>query len=268
MAAPMAPRNPDADRIPDHYFLQPLAFETEYDNDTTHALLTYGYVRKYDRLNILYARIDIGIVNIILKFVLSTVRKFGVFDENKFKLLQNGTVIKGAGNDCSGYLVFAECDHQSFKTGYFKGVHFWTLKAHRIGCYMNVGVLRSAFVGDQKEAVRVQRSQWELLNSSCIGKGRFQNNDILTIVLDCDQWIVKYYVQCEDNGTYGTVQLMKRDKIKPNESYYFALLLCAMGNQSDDTNSNSVIECIETPIEAITAHPNKELPRHKWFTDH
>eukprot|EP01084_Bolivina_argentea_P160828 280028_1 len=259
MIAPMAPRNEEADKQYDTLdWKDPMKsiIYHPFNKRNNHKLLVFGYVRQYERNNKLSTQFDIEISNIILYFFFVGIRTFGLYNTDKFECTHAETVIKSKGDDCSGYFIFDKCENDKYTNGYFEGIHYWTLKIHLTGCSHNCGLMRSS-LGKPSELIQMNNFSitQDLPNSSLLhGGAKMPNDGIMSIILDCNNWIVWYFLQ--ENGVHDEIQLIQKDKIKSNESYYFFLYLCAVSN---------CYQFVQTPDDLICNDDYQQYPKHIFF---
>eukprot|EP01084_Bolivina_argentea_P033256 61537_1 len=193
--------------------------------------LISGYVRELETF------MDLVIPNVITSEILSfypRLAKFDLYNKHKFKLEEDGCIIKGTGG-CSGYFIYPE----SFNTnGYNKGIYVWSIKCHNAtSCYRYFGIYSKR----KEEYLTLQKSgkgggyahsDDELCAHLNGGYRNWKKGQIWTVKLDCNNWKISWY-----NGK----ELHHSEPIiNTNMSYYFIIQLCA--------SVTSHYEVVETPI--------------------
>lgn len=200
-------------------------------------LLISGYIREEERKLGLYMHIPDGIDRIMHKFYPLLLFKFGECNSKALKITENGTVIEGTNLDCWGRLVYADLGQYS-DVGLNHGVHIWSIKGTNKKCNKFSNCFSSIGVTTEKNTDLINnwyhRGTTENMHY-WVPKGRspFQSHYqdgyylvlpmTLTIKLDCDNWTVTYYKNKEE---------FKKDEIKPNQSYYLAMLCCSMAQHT------------------------------------
>ena len=202
-------------------------------------ILISGYVREIEKN--LFMNVPDGICRIMHDLFPLLAFTFGDFKTDEFKIDEDRMKLKGGDNEsdvsCWGHLVYADLEHFN-DDGLNKGVHYWSVKAIiKAGCFACIGVTTQknhklinewAFDGHRCSHYRWIKNGH---NSHYDISGEWDKDAVITLRLDCDAWSVTYYV--------GTDEIRK-DNIKPNQSYYLALMVC---NESEWTH----LKIVETP---------------------
>ena len=198
-------------------------------------LLINGYIREKEKEYKLYMYIPSEIAQIMQDLYPVLIFKFGDFNKDHFVVNDDRTILKGDCLNCNGYLVYADLGHYN-DIGFNKGVYFWSIEnlADGATCMLSIGVTTEKsdkLVNEWKHNAtalliwldeKACAQQWIKNGFGSFFKGNlnWRKNKVITVKLDCDNWIVTYY---RDGKKF------KRDDIEPNKSYYFALLCCDQG---------------------------------------
>ena len=202
-------------------------------NGDKKSALVYGFVREQEEELMLYMHITAAIVELIIQLFPILSLKFGKFefDVDLFTLSNNNTVLKIKKNDKYSTAVGHKEDdcilyanHDSY--GIDKGVHLWSIKA--IGkhwkakywyCTRTMGITtRRRFTEVPRHIITGQY----FYQGSTVEGTRWKIGDILTMKLDCDNWIVEFYLN---------EKLMKQQIIGKVTKYFMALCCCSSHNQ-------------------------------------
>eukprot|EP01084_Bolivina_argentea_P183795 317104_1 len=160
--------------------------------------------------------------------------KFGKYNTKQFILSDNNTVLTGKGS-CGGFMIYA--DISMCNKGYNKGIHAWSVVALSTDytttksldanyattnafseCFQSIGITST-----YDDKCNYNSGHWRCLNSSASDsffqghRGNWKHNEIITVVLNCNNWSVTYYKGIEERH---------KDHLSPNLSYYFALSCC------------------------------------------
>ena len=212
------------------------------DKQEYHELLVNGYIRMIEREYSLENSIN-DAFEIILSYILPLILLgFDLFQPRKFKVSDDKLSIIGNHDDKSGtFLIYAICDKE---TGYDKRIHFWSvacIKGHH-KAFVATAQFGGATIGSTKESesmlIGIKNERKKLwiherwldphegglfyyLNGDIATKYWTSSNNIITVKLDCDNWTITYF--------HGT-QLIQKNDIKANESYFFVLqMYCYTG---------------------------------------
>ena len=223
-------------------------------------LLICGYLRQNENELKLYMNIPTGIVTIMQKLYPVFIFKFGDFKNGAFAVSKERTIIKGSSSNkmdpntwempgCHGYFVYADLG-QFNDMGLNNGIHVWSVKMlHRV----NYGAECFASIGVTTEKNDKLINEWnhdgncgihwnpkavndESISSFYQGCNKWNFEEIVTVRLNCNDWKVTYYVD---------KKILKTDRIKPERSYYFAMLLCGLERYT-------YFEVVESDLEYIT----------------
>ena len=210
-------------------------------------LLISGYLRENENELGLYMHIPNEIAKIMLEIYPLLLFTFGDFNKYIFTILnEERTILKGNGNHCHGHLIYADLGQYN-NTGLNKGIHLWSVKlvSRYADCYLSIGVTtekndklvnewklgRNAFylfLHDRRDD-----KHWidTGFNSNYKGYTRWKHDQVVTIKLNCNEWMVTYFKDGKE---------FRKDNIETNKSYYFAMLCC-----EDDHNTQ--LEIVENP---------------------
>ena len=171
---------------------------------------------------------------------ITSIRGFSVFDKEKWMVSEDGLVIEGTDDIGLGpWFIYAEGD----LNGYCEGIHVWSIKcvSGSTECeYKGIGVISER----NEDWTTYECDKWGLIGfgvSYSYYDGIWDDNEILTVLLDCDKWVCRYY----KNGKEIKIQ-----KIKSNKSYYFGF--CSFGYQGYQIK----YECVHTPQQIINENDN------------
>ena len=201
-------------------------------------LLVYGYIRNEEKT--FNSFIPDGIYKIVQDLYPISPFRFGDFKQGLFIVNDDKTILKGTdgrnSKPCHGNMVYADLG-ELYDRGINNGVHLWSVKClvRRALCFASIGVTTEKNDKWINEWYGKGKIQWinKGYNSFCLGSGKWNKDEVITIKLDCNQWTVKYYKD-SDKTEFQT------DHIEPYKSYYFALLICNLSNWSH-------YEIIESP---------------------
>eukprot|EP01084_Bolivina_argentea_P148609 259776_1 len=166
------------------------------------------------------------------------IRYFDIFNKQKWKISNDKCNIIGIDDIGFGpWFIYGE----NKLNGYKKGIHIWSVKCiygSKQCQYKGIGVISEM----NKELTVYECQEWGL-----IGFGSYysyydsiwNDGEIITVVLNCNQWNVKYYIDCKQ---------VKSQKIKANKSYYFAL--CSFGFKEH----NIKYQCVKRPDFRLSIH--------------
>ena len=161
----------------------------------------------------------------------SDIRGFGIFDNEKWMISENGLIIEGIDDIGLGpWFIYGD----NIENGYNKGIHAWSMKciSGSLQCeYKGIGVISEK----NEDWTTYECDKWGLIGygtSFSYYDGLWENDEIITVLLDCNNWICKYY---KNNHQ------IKVQKIKPNKSYYFGF--CSFGYKQYDIK----YQCVMTP---------------------
>ena len=199
--------------------------ETLVDQGENIELLICGYVRENEITLRLFMNIPDGIVQIMHSLYPLLLFKFGDHKQGQFTLGGDGTTLKGNGDSCKAYLVYADLQ-QNNDIGLNKGIHIWSIKTmleeEFADCYCAIGVTpeKNQKIIDQSYSI------WDNVNNDFVhwlnGVGNNEGNDsylnisryseanTVTMKLNCDNWTVVYYVDGKE---------VKMDDIQPNREF-------------------------------------------------
>lgn len=191
--------------------------------------LINGYLRNQEKEHKLL--IPDGIPQIIHQLYPLLLFRFGNFKQDFFTLHENSMILEGTSRghgfdfDCSGFMVYADLGPTLNDVGFTKGIHSWSIKklvdSH---CFGSIGVTTTKDNTSINEWYHngEPSQQWidqGTQNSFYEGVLVWKHEEIITVELDCDDWTVKYYKNYEK-------PYFQKDKIEPNHSYYFAMMVC------------------------------------------
>ena len=195
------------------------------DKQQYYESLVNGYIRmiekEYSSENSINDAFDIVLSYILPLFLLG----FDVFHPRKFKVSDDRLSIIGKSDDGDGtFLIYSNCCKE---TGYNKGIHFWSVKCIKAHHYAsNVVDRRETYIGIKNERKKLWIYEtWIKAHEGGIFyhlKGELARkywklpNNIITVKLDCHNWTITYF--------HG-IQVIRKNYIKPMESYYFVLQL-------------------------------------------
>ena len=190
-------------------------------------LLIHGYIRNEENECNLF--IPDSIPQIIYQLFPLLLFKFGEFKKDIFTLNDDAMILEGTdgsnGVSCHGYMVYADLGPVLNDIGLSSGVHLWSVENLRsFLCFASIGVTNMK--NDQSI------NEWHNNGNGhhWIDKGRnsffsgcdeWDTNQIITVRLDCDNGTVNYYKDDSEEEC-------QKDEIEPNQSYYFALMVCIL----------------------------------------
>ena len=218
---------------------------TKTEDDQYLELLICGYVRENENALKLFMNIPTEISRILCKLYPVLLFKFGDYEEGKFILSEDDTILKGNGDSCDAYLCYADLGKDN-DIGLNKGIHFWTIKSvlhhdepedHDFAeCYCSIGVTTKKDNKAMSESWSHTHMHWiDITPERCYSYLDifFNHNmaNIVTMKLNCNDWTVTYYVDEEQ---------IKVDEIEADNSYYLAVCCC-------DQSSSTQILVIDTP---------------------
>ena len=224
-------------------------------SETDLELLMSGYIKEMEKELELYMIIPAGIARIMIIFYPALLYKFGDFNKGQFLLNDEKTILKGLQHwegTCNGHLVYADLGQYN-DIGLNKGVHLWSIEccaAVVSGCFLSIGVTtekNDKLINEWKnpqnsfdlyaDSLALDTSipghlHWfdQGFYSYWKGYGHWNQGEVMTIKLNCDDWNVTYY----KDGTQ-----VKYDEIEVNKFYYFALLCC-------DNDAYTHLKIVET----------------------
>ena len=176
----------------------------------------------------------------IQNHAITNIRGFSLFDKEKWMVSEDGLVIEGVDDIGLGpWFIYAEGD----LGGYSEGIHVWSMKciSGSTECeYKGIGVISEK----NEDWTTYECDRWGLIGygaSYSYYDGIWEDNEIMTVLLDCDKWVCRYY----KNG-----KEIKTQKIKSNKSYYFAF--CSFCYQDYQIK----YECVHTPQQIINSNHN------------
>ena len=201
-------------------------------------LLVYGYIRRQESTLSLSAIVPDGIINLMIDLYPRLLLKFGAHNTTHFEVTDEGTVLRSINKQtCSGYMVYAQLDECN-KDGISSGVHSWSLQwisddqfvyhGHP-ECYQSVGVTQ---INPSKSALEKVSEHWQdemdvtpqKEYSYYLGYNQWEHKEIITVVLNCDDWTVTYF-----KGTTGT-EHFQQNTIQKGK-YFFAVAACGAENR-------------------------------------
>lgn len=146
-------------------------------------------------------------------------RKFQHYCNLYFDVSNGGLEIKGKGSQYAcgsyGYLVYPTLLEYHSN---FNGVHFWSLLAEKVTCGTHqIGVMSkalSSFQSKYLESIYI----WSESEDSPKPFGTWNEGDIVTVVLNCNEKVVQYFRNDD---------FMDEIPINGTTSYYFVLLSCS-----------------------------------------
>eukprot|EP01084_Bolivina_argentea_P171788 297624_1 len=264
--APMAPtRTKEFDIVQptdNQYERDPYSLEPNYE------VLITGFVKEYVKTHAIRMKFDFAISIIILRFYPIYRLRFGLCYDEKFELFNDNTVCKSRAyltirqHSTWQHLVFARNNND----GYNEGINYWSLKNHQNAISVGViavndecklyDIIKVELINDNILFSRNPNASWRrhIISYSKYNR-RWSYDDIITVVLDCTIWSVKYYLQSYKNNT---IKLIQKDKIKPSQAYYF-VTECTTRMVS----GNTCIEYVEVPL--IFMESNNKFEKHKRY---
>ena len=191
-------------------------------------VLICGYLTQQTKSMKLFMSMPQEIATIVNAFYPLLPFKFGDFKQNAFEVNEDRTRLIGGDKSCNGYLVYADLQQYN-DTGLSTGTHFWSIRcsndeqsAKRVGnCYNSIGVTTQKnmhLINTDHERHWIHGEENHSFMTMC-----FEDNQeiIITIKLDCNNWTVTYHYH------YGSkVYIPKIDRIQPHKSYYLAMMCC------------------------------------------
>ena len=216
-------------------------------------LLIAGYVREEEEQLELDMPVSRGIIQIMYQLYPELLFTFGDFSRDYFMLNDDKTILKGNNESCDGRLAYADLKEYN-NIGFNKGIHFWSIAYPHAMCYASIGVttekndkLINECVGDwedqfdeehqgQNDNLWVDCPNWIINGYNSYFEvdhrsGGYSKGDIVTMKLDCNDWIVTYYLN---------EKKYKENDIEPDKSYFMAVVACGRVN-------NTEFEVVETP---------------------
>ena len=184
-----------------------------------------GFTRDIDRS----FKLPRDINKLILTYYRGIIRYFAHCRTNLFKLENNKRTIIPIGSPRPSGRSYMVCPSPN---GFTKGIHKWTVKL----------VNNGQFSGSSRRAIGVLTQinrKWIKKNIGDIwpdhyssfwdGRGikdeyEWQENEIIEITLNLNTYHVSFNKIIEDGDNTKIIQLRK-DQIKPNETYYFGLCI-------------------------------------------
>ena len=210
------------------------------------ALLIFGYIRQKEATFALFMNIPPGIIQIVYKLYPVLLFKFGKHNEKALNVNDDGTILKGnnpVSHRCAGYAIYADISSIS-DNGLNSGIHLWSVKllpatgnfSHYARCHASIGVTTEKY-DDKMYGPRDWSSTggWitnEGYNSLYYGCGQWNENEMITVKLDCNDWRVIYY---KDEAEF------KDEKLEADKCYYFAMNCCG-------DSSRTHFQVVETPV--------------------
>ena len=154
--------------------------------------------------------------------------QFGICSPSYMNITDKGKTLKCNG-DCNGHICWS-------KKGYNSGVYIWSIKRiYGLECFRSVGItnckpdmvksgldMRIYSISYNTKIEKVY--YYDGLNNL----SKWNNNDIITIKLDCIKWKVSFYKM---------KYCIKQEKIMKNKKYYFVIETC-----TDPSTSYQIIK--------------------------
>ena len=198
-------------------------------------LLISGYIREKEKELMLYTNVPMVFGQIILKFYPKLLFRFGDHREGAFKLDKDRFILEESEFRIREYAYFIYADLGEFDDiGFDHGVHLWSVKRLPTDPYdeyddygVCIGVTTEKnddiihkFEYGADETGEKPISWWmpeeiDTCHSYYEGWDGWYQNEVITIKLDCIDWLVTYY----KNG-----KEFKKDDIEKDRAYYFAIL--------------------------------------------
>ena len=158
-----------------------------------------------------------------------SIRRFDLYSAASIQTLNGGLEIKGKRSIfCGGYLVYPQALEPG---GYTKGRHVWSVQVvHDSGCgHSEIGVVSTRLNSNSLNYPAAwppsvvnqygSYSSTASTSTSHFNPPQLKNGDIITVVLDCDEGMVYYWINNE--------KMAQKDTIDKGIPYFFAMRLCA-----------------------------------------
>eukprot|EP01084_Bolivina_argentea_P016009 29985_1 len=240
--------------------------------------LTFRYVQELESQYRLSSVIPVGIIQIISQLypVLIEVY-FGIHNKNVLCINNDRLVVTGKDlHTCDAYAVHGASATEIRLASYYMGIHMWSLKKVSEQCCHHVIGVQSKDLDCLQDIRTISGFKYELNESefqNCyehcawgdeeqwVGESEFhemypdaiyswaffeasydwKQGEIVTIVLDCEEWKVKWYKYKETDIPNKLSKPIKVMDIKAYHEYCFCFMTCA---RSDITN----FKIVENPV--------------------
>ncbi len=141
--------------------------------------------------------------------------------------------------------------------GYNSGIHKWSVKRVAVNGNGNIRGIRS--IGVISPRCRINElslglsygKKWDNTSTGSHFDGqseysRWKSDEIMTVVLNCNEWKVVYYKTTIKQGR-ELVEPIKQDNISQDRSYFFALLVDPFVYNEYGVKWGINYQCVKTP---------------------
>eukprot|EP01084_Bolivina_argentea_P154850 269909_1 len=218
-------------------------------------LLLHGYVHYIERKY----KMDIpsNLIKIIVMFYPQRIPKFELYSATNYALITNdGHSIKSINSfpsgmctsECFEYFIYPQCFNRN---GYNQGTHYLSIKpSDNIKCNHSFGI-----ISQREEEITDKQCNWgdwwpiDLKNNNVYmyQTRNLKKHDILTMQLDCDNKMMRYFVND---------QLILQQIIILDKRYFFVLRSCARDHTTFQIVPSNIYELNKDNEQIIYKNPD------------
>ena len=187
-------------------------------------LLISGYIRENERELSLSMNVPEGINKMMLELYPLLLYLFGDYKKDVYEVNDDRTIIKGIGESCSGFLIYADLG-QFNDIGLNKGIHLWSIKflSRYSSCFASLGITTDKtdkLINEWCHTGGNWSGHWGPMkghNYHFQGCGMWNKDKVVTMKLDCNAWTVTWFLDKTE---------ITKEAIATNQHYYFVLFTC------------------------------------------